>query len=256
MTDHEKAAIRAQRDAEHAETKRKKDAFRLKQRWPYGMKLQYAMTRAIEFKRTIEEDYGAHVHISVGGLDSITLFLFIKRYVDPNIKGVSVSVLEDPSIQRAHKDLGIIGVHPDKSKVEVIREFGFPDISKDIAGKMDMLQNPTDRNATVRHAILTGETGALGGFRYSERMKMPAKWRRLFIDRKAPFKVSAKCCYWLKEKPCDAWAKENHSYPYMGLMASEGGRRSRLLPINGCNLYTKSTKRSCPFAIFERQDLL
>jgi len=119
-----------------------------------------------------------------------------------------------------------------------------------------MLQNPTERNATVRHAILTGETGKLGGYRHSERMMMPKKWRELFIERKAPFRVSAKCCYYLKEKPCDTWARQNNSFPFLGLMASEGGRRSRLLPINGCNMFTPSTKRSCPFAIFERQDLL
>ena len=37
------------------------------------------------------------------------------------------------------------------------------------------------------------------------------------------FKVSSKCCYYLKEKPCDDWAKENKSVPFLGLMASEGG---------------------------------
>ena len=42
----------------------------------------------------------------------------------------------------------------------------------------------------------------------------------------------------------------------MGLMASEGGRRQKALMINGCNYISKGTKRSCPFAIFNRQDLL
>ncbi len=45
-------------------------------------------------------------------------------------------------------------------------------------------------------------------------------------------------------------------YPYMGLMASEGGRRQKALMIHGCNYIGKTTKRSCPFAIFNRQDLL
>jgi hypothetical protein len=42
----------------------------------------------------------------------------------------------------------------------------------------------------------------------------------------------------------------------MGLMASEGGRRALMLPVNGCNYISEKTKRSCPFAIFTRQDLL
>lgn len=72
----------------------------------------------------------------------------------------------------------------------------------------------------------------------------------------APFKVSSKCCYYLKEKPCDDWAKEHNSVPFLGLMASEGGRRQKSLMINGCNYFGKSVIRSAPFAIFNRQDIL
>lgn len=72
----------------------------------------------------------------------------------------------------------------------------------------------------------------------------------------APFKVSDRCCYYLKEKPCDNWAKEHNSVPYLGLMASEGGRRQKSLMQNGCNYFGESTIRSAPFAIFSRSDLL
>ena len=72
----------------------------------------------------------------------------------------------------------------------------------------------------------------------------------------APFKVSSKCCYYLKEKPCSDWAKEHNCVPYLGLMASEGGRREKSLMLNGCNYFGKGTIRSAPFAIFNRQDLL
>lgn len=39
-------------------------------------------------------------------------------------------------------------------------------------------------------------------------------------------------------------------------MASEGGRRAKSLRINGCNYFGKSTIRSAPFAIFDRDSLL
>ena len=39
-------------------------------------------------------------------------------------------------------------------------------------------------------------------------------------------------------------------------MASEGGRREKSLMINGCNYFGKSTIRSAPFAIFNRDDIL
>lgn len=147
-----------------------------------------------------------------------------------------------------------------------MQECGWPVISKEKAGKIALLQNPTPKNATVRHAIITGETGEYGGFRKSTRMKLPQKWLELFGGadpegaalgyKAAPFKVSDRCCYYLKEKPCSDWAKEHNSVPYMGLMASEGGRREKALKLNGCNYYGKTTIRSAPFAIFSRQDIL
>ncbi len=97
-------------------------------------------------------------------------------------------------------------------------------------------------------------------------MKLSQKWLEKFggyeneregVNYQTPdFLVSDKCCYYLKEKPCSDYARKTGRYPYMGLMASEGGRRQKALMINGCNYISKGTKRSCPFAIFNRQDLL
>lgn len=97
-------------------------------------------------------------------------------------------------------------------------------------------------------------------------MKLAQKWLELFggyeneregVNYQVPdFKVSSKCCYYLKEKPADDWAKVHNSVPFLGLMASEGGRRQRSLMLNGCNYFGKTTIRSAPFAIFSRQDLL
>lgn len=50
---------------------------------------------------------GLDTHISVGGLDSITLFKFINEYCQYDVPGISVSCLEDKSIQAVHKQLGI-----------------------------------------------------------------------------------------------------------------------------------------------------
>ncbi|MCL2197295.1 MAG: hypothetical protein FWB80_00070 [Defluviitaleaceae bacterium] len=256
ITEAEKNAIRRAKEEKLAEDRVKRANFREWQKLPYDRKISHAWKQAMVFYDTITQQYGANVHVSVGGLDSITLLMFLRKHVNHDIKGISVSSIEDKSINVVHKQLGIIDVMPSKSKVDVFREHGIPIISKDIAGKIEQLQNPTEKNATVRHAILTGETGRQGGYRKSSRMKLPDKWQKLFVEQEAPFKVSPKCCYYLKEKPCDSWAKKNNSFPYLGLMASEGGRRALALPINGCNYISKTTKRSCPFAIFNRQDLL
>lgn len=239
----------------------KMEQFKRNQAAPYEEKLSRAANLAWEFYNKME----GQCYVAVGGLDSITLYLFL-RSIGIDVPAVSVSALEDKSIQRVHIALGVQRLKPIRPKVQVIREFGWPVLSKELAGKISLLQNPSEKNATVRHAIITGETGAQGGWRKQSRMKMSQVWLEKFggADQegaslgyhKADFKVSDKCCYYLKEKPCNDYAKQSGRWPYMGLMASEGGRRQKALVTNGCNYISRTTKRSCPFATFSRQDIL
>lgn len=240
--------------------------FMQKQALPYEAKVVHAALRAREFYEKLE----GNVFCSVGGLDSITLLTFLRREVDKGIPGVSVSSIEDKSNQAVHCSFdNFVMLTPMKSKVMVLQECGFPVISKDKASKIQLLQNPSEKNATVRHAIITGETGKLGGYRTVETgsmMRLPQKWLDLFGGpenqkygtnyQTAPFRVSPDCCYWMKEKPCNNYAKQTGRSPYMALMASEGGQREKALFKHGCNYYGKTVTRSCPFAIFSRQDIL
>ena len=247
-------------------------SFMVKQKQPYEWKKRYAEIRIREFIRECDKRE-LNCHVSVGGLDSITLFLFIKSLRIDDVPGISVSYLEDKSVQEVHKKLGLIRIKSAKkadgshwNKTQILQEFGFPVLSKEIASKIEHLQSPTEKNKTVRHAIMTGETGEYGGWRKGSKMKLASKWLKLFAGYEnenegtnykiAPFKVSSKCCYYLKEKSSADWAKEHNSVPFLVLMASEGGRREKSLMINGCNYFGKSTIRSAPFAIFNRQDIL
>lgn len=247
-----------------AEKRRKKSDMVQKQLTPYPGKVNRAKRLIREFDEKMCED-GMSTHISVGGLDSIVLTVLIAS-MGMDIPAISISMLEDKSIQEVHKALGITRILPEKSKREVINNIGFPVISKRIAGKIDTLQHPTEKNQTVRHAIITGECGKQGHYAKNSRMKLPQKWLELFggyeneregVNYKtAPFLVSNKCCYYLKEKPADDWAKAHNSKPYLGLMASEGGQREEGIVEHGCNYYGKTVTRSCPFGSFMRNDIL
>ena len=235
-----------------------------KQRLPYKYKRPMAETRIRDF---IEEcgRRGLNYHVSVGGLDSIVLAHLIES-MGYDVPRVSASSLEDKSIQAVHKEMGCICVKPIKSKVNILQEEGFPVLSKKIANKIDTLANPTDKNKTVRHAIITGECGAQGHFATDSKMRLPMTYLKLFggLDKegealgygKPNFKVSHKCCYYLKEKPCDDWAKEHNSVAFLGLMASEGGQRADALEEHGCNYFGKTTARSCPFSFFYHSDVV
>lgn len=231
---------------------------------PYEVKVGKAKQRIREFIYGCDQ-LGFNTHVSVGGLDSITLLCLI-RSMNIDIPAVSVSVLEDKSIIQIHKQLGVTMLKPLKTKHEILQEEGFPVISKKIATKIMALQEPTEGNATIRHAIITGECGEKGHFATNSAMQLPKRWLELFGGYEnenegtnyqiPPFKVSSKCCEIMKERPCDIWAKENNSKPFLGLMASEGGRRQEALEEHGCNYFGKTTIRSAPFAPFLRNDLL
>jgi len=211
--------------------------FKSKQKQDYAFKRNYAEVRAWEFYN--HPEVAGDAYVAVGGLDSIVLYLFL-RSIGIDVPAISVSSLENMSVQRVHRALGVKALPPAQkpdgkrwTKHEIIAEFGYPILSKEIAGKIHLLQNPTEDNRTVRHAIITGETGEYGGWQKNSRMKMSDKWLRKFGGadpegaalgyQAAPFRVSDKCCYYLKEKPCNDYAKESGRFPYMGLMASEGG---------------------------------
>jgi hypothetical protein len=240
--------------------------FLQKQSLPYEIKIVHAEIRAHEFRDWAIE-HGYDICVSIGGLDSIALYYFL-RSIGINPIPASVSVLEDKSIQEVHKQIpGMVFIKPYKSKVQVIREHGFPVVSKEKARKIENLQKQDNPKQTFIHAIMTGDMGEQGKFQHSNKIKLPDKWLKLFGGlynehrpdlrcQTAPFKVSAECCKWMKEKPAQDWQKQNKMIPFLGLMASEGGQREWGLIRNGCNYYGKTTIRSCPFAIFTRQDLL
>lgn len=69
--------------------------FRQKQALPYEQKVLHAAQRAREFYNEVD-----NVHVSVGGLDSITLLLFL-RNIHIDCPAISVSCLEDKSMPAA-----------------------------------------------------------------------------------------------------------------------------------------------------------
>ncbi len=245
--------------------------FKIKQALPYNFKVAWAERMARGFYWD-DRVYGK-VCVSVGGLDSITLALFLEN-IGLNVPRVSVSQLEDKSIQQIHKQLDVIRVKPAEdnqgrryNQIRVIQEFGFPVISKAKARKIEILQTPDSPKQTFIHAIMTGDMGEQGHYGHSDKLKLPDKWIQLFgglyndhrpdlCCKCAKFRVSNRCCYWLKEKPMQDWQREHGVFPYLGLMAIEGGQREQGLMKNGCNYFGKEVIRSCPFAIFSRQDLL
>ena len=117
---------------ERLDAKKRREEFHQKQRLPYRSKLNYAQRRAYDFQKECWRR-GLNYHVSVGGLDSIVLFLFLRKIGIDDAIGISRSSLEDASNRRVHRSLGIIPIGAAKdsngkpySKPRIIQEFGFP----------------------------------------------------------------------------------------------------------------------------------
>ena len=84
------------------EKKKKKAQMTAMQALPYEVKVRRAELRAREYIDKLDE-MGLNAHVSVGGLDSIVLLLFLRK-IGIDVPAISVSALEDRSIQKIHKD--------------------------------------------------------------------------------------------------------------------------------------------------------
>lgn len=166
---------------------------RYRQALPYEIKIRMSETRLREFIGYYGED-GVAVSFS-GGLDSTFALAFIReRY--PRVKAVSVLAIEcKQNIDLIMKTENVQPIPPRYSQKQVIEKFGFPVVSKKVAKALQALQNPTEKNAKIRNLALTGITSE---GRKTKTYKLANKWRFLI---KAPFKISNKCCYYMKETP-------------------------------------------------------
>lgn len=182
---------------------------RYRQALPYEIKIRMSETRLREFIGYYGED-GVAVSFS-GGLDSTFALAFIReRY--PRVKAVSVLAIEcKQNIDLIMKTENVQPIPPRYSQKQVIEKFGFPVVSKKVAKALQALQNPTEKNAKIRNLALTGITSE---GRKTKTYKLANKWRFLI---KAPFKISNKCCYYMKETPIQNWCKANG---YASIMAT------------------------------------
>ncbi len=214
---------------------------------PYEAKKEHAFKVAMEF----HDYFDGMTYCSVGGIDSRTLLAFLRKNIDKNIPAVSVLSIECKSNQRLISDIeNLIPVIPIKSQVEVIREYGFPVGSKDIALAVSRLRHPTVKNAGTRNAYLTG---IKSDGTFSKYMKL-SKFALKLVD--APFETSPMCCYYMKEEPLNRYSKESGRRPFMGILADESFRRRGSYIRTGCNSFKKRGARSWPFAIFTKSDVL
>lgn len=221
---------------------------RTRQALPYEIKIRMTETRLREFIGYYGET-GVAVSFS-GGLDSTFALAFIrKRY--PNVKAISVLAIEClQNIELINNTPNVQIVAPRYGQQEIISKFGFPVVSKRVSKSLQALKHPSEKNAKIRGLALTGITST---GRAAKTYKLAKKWKFLI---NAPFEISNKCCYYMKETPIINWCKENGYASIVATTVEESkSRMDGYCKRGGCNSF-KGQGDSVPFSFWTRQDIL
>ena len=220
------------------------DELRLLQVQPLELKIMRTQARIREWVDRFGVD-GVYISFS-GGKDS-TVLLDIARKLYPNIKAVFANTgLEYPEIQsfvKQHENVDII--RPKMRFDEVIKTYGYPFISKDVA-------------MTVYYAR-KGKTWAFNAFNGinakgefdSYKKSMYNKYKDL-VD--VDFNISSRCCGIMKEKPLDDYNKDKSAI--VAIMADESKRRTNSWLKTGCNAFNSKSPMSKPMSFWTEQDVL
>lgn len=207
---------------------------------PLEFKLRYSN---ILIKEWYEEHNGLVYVAFSGGKDS-DLLLHRVRQMYPEVPAVFADTgLEWPEIRQfvqTFKNVEFIA--PNKRFGEVLDQFGYPVVSKEIA--MAVSRYRGTKSPHQRDLRMWGGVNENTGRKQTTGV-IPKKWHFL-ID--APFKISEQCCNVIKKAPFKAYEKRTGRKPFVGTMAVDSQTRRLSYLKYGCNAFDINQSR--PLSIF------
>lgn len=218
------------------------------QSWPIERKIQVTQLRIMEWY----ERWNGNVYIAFSGGKDSTVLLDLARRIYPDIPAVfSDTGLEFPEIRKfALSKEGVTRVKPHTPFHDIIKNYGYPVISKQQARFIRDVQNPTQNNEDTRNLRITGYNKE---GKYIPSFKLSNKWTYL---KDAPFKVSEQCCDFIKKKPMKEYQHKTGRMPITGMMCEESKQRERTWLLQGCNAFDAKSPISNPMAFWTEQNVL
>lgn len=138
---------------------------------------------------------------------------------------------------------------PKRQFFDVIRQYGYPIVSKDVAVKVyDAKRNPNG----VCSQVLQGKYGKKKNSSfYTYGVQSP--W--LFLVS-SPFLVSHLCCKHTKKEPSYTFERRTRLAPIIATMAEESALRATTWMKTGCNAFDGKRPQSKPMSFWLNQDVL
>lgn len=199
--------------------------------------------------------YGINgVYVSFSGGKDSTVLLDICRELYPGILAVYCNTgLEYPEIHHFVKSFDNVKIiYPGMSFVDVIKKYGYPVISKEIAQKIhDAKVGETHGNyLTYAHKQLNGIYKSKNGKTnfYNVKKYKPL----LYVD----FKISHMCCDVMKKAPFKCFEKSSDKIPIIATMACESKLRESNWMKIGCNSFDTKRPESRPLSFWTEKDII
>ena len=214
-----------------------KDELRIMQALDLETKIKKTKLRIREWVSYYGKD-GVYVSFS-GGKDS-TVLLHIARQMYPDIEAVFVNTgLEYPEVQSFVKSFDNVTILRPKMRFdEVIKTYGYPFISKEVATKIYYLRKGSE---WAKKKVFSNS--------------------KFSCERYAPlvnvdFSIAFQCCNVMKKKPLHEYAKKNGKVPITAQTAEESMLRTSQWLKDGCNAFNNKFPVSNPMSFWTEQDIL
>lgn len=222
------------------------------QAFPLDRKVQISQTRILEW--ILKTQHNCAVSFS-GGKDS-TVLLDLVRRIDENIPAIFANTgLEFPEVRQfALSKKNVIEVRPEMSFGRVLRNYGYPFISKEISLQIQTARKLETAKTSESRKRLLGQATMIG--KYGDEIRSIYNCEKWLPLSQLPIRFSQECCKITKELPIHKYQKQHKLYPIIGTMASESRRREKGWRYNGCNAFDISIPRSAPLSFWTEQDIL
>lgn len=216
--------------------------------------------------RQWHEHWDGEVYVCFsGGKDSTVLKHIVDGMYD-NVPALFVNTgLEYPEIQSFVRDVkngkydcfnsDVEIVRPKMRFDEVIKKYGYPVFSKEVARNIEY----------GRKAIARGDEQMANKYLYGARTSpktgevykhMPLSKTAIDFALNSDIPASAECCTIIKKYPAKQYAKETGRKSIQGTLATESRLREKTWVKNGCNAFDSKEPTSRPLSFWTEQDIL